>query len=131
MKALSIEDEACKQDYPKDEKENQQGELLGRSFEGVDQNSETWWVSGQLEEAEDPGYRQYLEIQAGFREELGVKAERCGQVYRVQWRHSESLQAWVYLQPVYRGLWELINWFRLKLSSSKGFSSFLFYFIFG
>lgn len=53
-------------------------------------------MSGQLEEAEDPGYRQYLEIQAGFREELGVKAERCGQVYRVQWRHSESLQAWVY-----------------------------------
>lgn len=100
MKALSVEDEACKQDYPKDEKENQQRELLGGSFESVDQNSETWRVSGQLEEAQHSGYRQYLEIQAGFGEELGVKAERGGQVYRVQWRHSESLQTWAYLQYI-------------------------------
>lgn len=99
LKALGVEDEAGKQDYAKDEEENQQRQLLGGSFESVDQNSETWRVSRQLEEAQDPGYRQDLEVQAGFGEELRVKAERGGQVYRVQWRHGESSQTRTYLQP--------------------------------
>lgn len=76
LQTFRVEDETGEDNDAQDEKEDQQRQLLGRRLERVDQDSKPGRVSRQLEQPQDPGYRQDLEIQARLSQELRVKAQR-------------------------------------------------------
>ena len=97
MKPLSIVDQACKDDHPEDEEEDEEGELLGTRLERVDEDLQAGRVTGQLEQPQDPNNGEEFQnvcildvFEVILQQHVAVKAQGGDKVNPVQGRLNED-----------------------------------------
>ena len=97
VEALSIVDEACKDDHPKHEEEDEEGELLRTRLECVDEDLQAGRVTGQLEQPQDPNNGEEFQnvcildvFEVILQQHVAVKAQGGDEVNPVQGRLDED-----------------------------------------
>ena len=97
VEALSIVDEACKDDHAKDEEEDKEGELLRTSLECVDEDLQAGRVTGQLEQPQDPNNGEEFQnvcildvFEVILQQHVAVKAQGGDEVNPVEGRLDED-----------------------------------------
>lgn len=107
LESLCVVHEAGKHDDAKDQEEHEEGELLGRRLERVNEDLEAWRMAGQFEQPQDADYGEELEDvrlvyavrHAALQEDVRVEAESSHEVYHVHWGLDELQQIRADLQP--------------------------------
>ena len=97
VEALSIVDQACKDDHPKDKEEDEEGELLRTRLERVDEDLQAGRVTGQLEQPQDPNNGEEFQnvcildvFEVILQQHVAVKAQGGDEVNPVQGRLDED-----------------------------------------